>query len=446
MAIGPARQRGAATLVIVMLLFFVVSLTAAYAARNLIFEQRTSANHYRASQLTEAAESGLQWATVMLNAGRIDASCNPTTDVTQSTFRQRYLSISDVDGFVTAPPLTAAPGTPRWAACAFDGTAWQCSCPGDGALVAPPAPTGAGPFPAFAVRFNTTGLGASLRPGVMRIEVNGCNSFDLQCLTLVQPSITAFKCGSTLCGVMGLLNGVRAPPVAAVTARYPLVQSPSSVSGMSITNADPSTGVTVHTGPGPLPGGLVAMVSPVLQGPAGTPASATASFNDSNLASPDLDSDSCEQCLFTSVFGIRRAAYRDQPAVIRLDCSTACTAATLNPVIASNPGRPIYLEGSGIGAGLSLSSASDTLGSAAAPVVLVIEGGLSMSGGASIFGFVYAERASLSPGRIEGALVSASTVTGSDAAAVTYDRTAILRLMHTSGSFLVVPGSWRDFP
>ena len=46
--------RGAATLIVVMLLFFIMSMVAAYTSRNLIFEQRTSANQYRSSQAFEA--------------------------------------------------------------------------------------------------------------------------------------------------------------------------------------------------------------------------------------------------------------------------------------------------------------------------------------------------------------------------------------------------------
>ncbi|HRZ62470.1 MAG TPA: PilX N-terminal domain-containing pilus assembly protein, partial [Rubrivivax sp.] len=45
-----AAARGAAALVVVMVLFFIMSLVAAYASRNLIFEQRTSANNYRSTQ------------------------------------------------------------------------------------------------------------------------------------------------------------------------------------------------------------------------------------------------------------------------------------------------------------------------------------------------------------------------------------------------------------
>jgi hypothetical protein len=58
-----------ATLTVVMVLFFVVSLVAAYAGRTSIFEQRTSANQYRSTQALEAAEAGLEWAVVLEGLG-----------------------------------------------------------------------------------------------------------------------------------------------------------------------------------------------------------------------------------------------------------------------------------------------------------------------------------------------------------------------------------------
>jgi Tfp pilus assembly protein PilX len=88
---GYPPQRGAAALVVVMVLFFIVALVAAYTSRNLIFEQRTSANQYRSTQAFEAAEAGIDWALAMLNGGRIDAACRAHTDAstTDDSFRQR---------------------------------------------------------------------------------------------------------------------------------------------------------------------------------------------------------------------------------------------------------------------------------------------------------------------------------------------------------------------
>lgn len=429
-----ARERGAATLVVVMLLFFVVSLTAAYTARNLIFEQRTSANHYRGSQATEAAEAGIEWATAMLNSGRIDAACVPTTDLTQPTFRQRYLTLAPDTGFIQAPPITGT-ALPRHAACMFDGTGWRCSCPGDGALVAPAVPAGQGPFPSFAVRFSHLGFFGSNRPGVVRLEVNGCNSFDVPCLTYSNPDFPVSLCRGTLCGLMAMHQGVRAIPVAAVTAR----ESLTGAQQFRVTNADvASGGVTVRFGDAsPAP-------TLVLQGPAGSPTPSP--LPDSDLDALDEDTATCTGCMFSSVFGLRPTTYFDQPALLTVDCSAAgaCTSAAINQLIAEHPDRPLRLLPAP--GGLSFSSAADVIGVPGNPVLMIVSGLLSMSGGATIHGLVYADSASLGPSEVRGALVSSTTVGLTGTATVNYDRAALVQLQNTTGSFMMVPGSWRDFP
>ena len=65
--------RGMAALTVVMILFFVMALVAAYTNRNLLFEQRISANSYRSNRALEAADAGVEWTVAMLNAGRIIA-------------------------------------------------------------------------------------------------------------------------------------------------------------------------------------------------------------------------------------------------------------------------------------------------------------------------------------------------------------------------------------
>ncbi len=174
-----AATAGAASLIVVMVLFFVMSLVAAYTSRNLIFEQRTSVNQYRATQAYEAAEAGLEWALTMLNSGRIGADCLETGATTANTsFRQRYLAI-DADTGVVTPRVGPTSGTPLWPSCVSDGAGgWACNCPSD-ATPSLSAPSGSGVFPAFRVRFTANDLS---RPGLIRIESNGCTKLDDACL------------------------------------------------------------------------------------------------------------------------------------------------------------------------------------------------------------------------------------------------------------------------
>ncbi len=60
---------------------------------------------------------------------------------------------------------------------------------------------------------------------------------------------------------------------------------------------------------------------------------------------------------------------------------------------------------------------------------------------------VYAGSAALDSGDIRGALVTRGNITAGGAdARIVYDRALLDRLRLTSGSFVRVPGSWRDFP
>ena len=176
---GRRHQRGVTTLIVVGVLFFVLSLVAAYTNRSMIFEQRTASNQYRSTLAFEAAEAGVEWALSMLNGGRIDASCIPSTNVADTSLRQRYLTIDPATGVITPNgTLDADGGSDLWPSCVFDGSDWNCSCPAAGAP-AVAAPVGTGVFPAFRVRFVRA---STTQPGIVQVQVNGCTRLDDQCL------------------------------------------------------------------------------------------------------------------------------------------------------------------------------------------------------------------------------------------------------------------------
>jgi hypothetical protein len=123
-----------------MLLFFVLSLTAAYTSRNLIFEQKTSANQSRSTAAFEAAEAGIEWTLAMLNGGTVRTPARQLGGGT--SFQQRYVA-----KYGAAPPTppgacSVHPGgsisaiamrptaEPRiWPTCVFNGASWDCTCP-----------------------------------------------------------------------------------------------------------------------------------------------------------------------------------------------------------------------------------------------------------------------------------------------------------------------------
>lgn len=436
-----ATPRGAATLVVVMVLFFIVALVAAYTSRNLIFEQRTSANQYRATQAFEAAESGLEWALTLLNSGRIDAACaphnNPST--TDDSFRMRYLAIAP-DGAITARLRAGAGGAPRQAACVFNGSGWQCQCPEDAALTLA-APSGNGSFPAFVLRFHDLapdGITA-YPPGVLRIESIGCTRLDSA--SSVCASTTASGDGrASVNAVVALKSALATTPSAAVTVRGDL----SNAGGLSVTNTDSASGgLTLRLG-----GDVTSGTPQALNGPAGTPSDPSNLSRNVTVVRFDtlLSSIASADRMFSSVFAAERDTYRLQPAAVHIDCTAGCTAtgAAVPELATLNPGRVLWVNGD-----LDLNVAGP-IGSAALPVVLVVNGKLSISDpNAQVNGLVYVVDQTLtgSGGLINGALIAENNLDlpGTGTANIVYDADALNLLHRGSGSFVRVPGGWRDF-
>ena len=424
----PQRQRGAAALVVVMVLFFIISLVAAYTGRNLIFEQRTSTNLYRATQAFEAADAGMQWALAQLNSGRIGGDCKPTVDVAKTSFRDRYLNVDGASGNIGV--RFQAGGGGLWPSCVFNGADWQCDCPSDAAptLV---VPGGAGAFPAFRVRFVQFGFPAAApsRPGLVRIEVNGCTQADNACLNF-RPA-DSLQCRGTICAQVALSSGLKSAPLAAITARGSV-----NVGGaaMSVVNSAPGTsGITIHSGL------ATNRTSLVLQGAPGTPSDNSVVDNELALADPLFTPGR----MFAASFGVWRETYWQQPGAVTLTCLPDCSAAMVRAAISLNPGRAILVPGN-----LALEGGGD-VGSATQPVVIVVTGNVTFTAPTNVYGLVYSEAAtwaSAGTGLIQGAVVAQGNFGGSGSPTVVYDKTILDTLHWRTGSFVMVPGSWKDFP
>ena len=430
-------RRGMATLVVVMVLFFIVALVAAYTSRNLIFEQRTSANQYRGTQAFEAAEAGLEWALTMLNSGRIDATCQAHSDpaTTDRSFRERYLNIDVASGEVSA--RVRSNGQALRPACVFDGSSWRCSCPLDAAPTLT-QPAGAGPAPAFVLRFsgNTPAypsVSGPYPPGVIRIESTGCTRLD-----------TAAGCASstasgdgraTVTILAALKSAVTTAPAAAVTVHRELQGIGPKL--IAFANQGSANGVSVHTG---TPSNLDPAWA-TFHGPPGTPGDRTVINGDTllNGLSP--------QRMFASVFGMGHDTYRLQPAAVWVDCAVDCSAAAVRDKALLNPGRVLWIKGD------FDFSIADEIGSAASPVVMVIDGNVSVSNAnARLNGLVYVvgdNWSSFGDLTLRGALIAESNlVLMGDAATentILHDPAVLQLLNRSSGSFVRVPGSWRDF-
>lgn len=444
------HERGLASLIVVAVLFFIVSLVAAYTNRNLIFEQRTSGNQYRSTQAFEAAEAGVEWALAMLNSGRIDASCAPTANAAQNSFRQRYLSTSADTGMIvptiddgSGVPRAMIPADPQWASgegnlwpsCVFDGIDWSCSCQSDAgapALAGPDAGTGV--FPAFRVRFVRA---STSRPEVVRIEVNGCTRLDNECLNFPARPV-AGEGRAQVRVLVALQSALPSMPTAALTVRGDLVDA-DDIRVFNPTSG--SSGIAVMAG-GEIDVGFT-VDDEHLGGAPGTPlvANLLLSRNDSALgvgAIPDGPR------LFAATYGASEVTYRDQPATLVLDCNAGCDADFLRGVAARNPGRILWAQGDvDLDAGAPLGAPND-------PVLLVVEGGLNVS--IPVYGVIHGRdmnwlATGAVAGVIRGAMIAENNLdlSGGTSFSVVHDVQVLSRLRWHHGSFVRVPGSWRDF-
>lgn len=414
-------QQGAAALVVVLIMLFAMVLVAGFANRNLVFEQRSSANQYRSTQAFEAAEAGVEWALAQLNTNqRIGADCLPSTDPAADSFRARYLSAAPKTGVLTPKTWTdAGAANVLQASCVRDGSGWACSCPGQG-LPNLPAPTGSTPAAAFTVQFAPVA-----KPGAVRVVANGCTSLAGACLA---GSPTRADAGAKIEAAFGVVAGLRTLPAATLTTRAGFDAGNATI---GLHNPDPATGIAIDAG------GTITATRARLTPPAGAPKTGLLVANDSAL--PALPADR----FFASYFGVDKAAWQAQPAVTRVQCSVDCAAVLGGAVAAAGDAALIQVDGD-----LTLAGPV-TLGSAQRPVAIVVSGAARLDGAIALHGLLYAASVdwnnTAGDAFVRGAVLSEARYQGNGAPELFYDPLVLATLKHASGSFARVPGSWRDF-
>ena len=418
----PRRQRGAAALLVVVVLFFILAMVTAYAGRSLIFEQRTSINNQRTAQAFEAAESGLDFAIGLLGGGRVDAACASTTDVAFDSFRQRHLS-QDASGNYTTPgaqatltPSCMLLGPPNGA---------RCSCPSAGAP-ALGVPVG-GLVPTFQVHFETTGIG---QPGVVRAVSRGCSSIGQECYAAAAP--TRADAVAEVSVLLGLNSALATPPSAALTIRGGLNANGGA---LAIVNADvPTRGITIDAG-----GAIVNDGNVQLSSTPGTPGSASVLASD-----PSLTELATSDRMFVSVFGMDRATYRSQPAAVQVICSGNC-ATQIATAVSQNPGRVIWVQGP------ATIDSAQVWGTAAQPVMLLVQGNLTVSANLQLFGVLYLQgdaatwTTNAGTTLVQGAVVAEGDLSVQGAPTIVFNPGVLQTINLTQGSLVRIPGSWRDF-
>jgi hypothetical protein len=432
--------RGAAALAVSMVLLFAMSLVVFFVNRSMIFEQRTSANQYRATKAFEMAEAGIEWAQARLNES-INIANSPacTTGAGAETFRERYLA-PDATGF---HPVTVSPPRPG---CSIDSAGVAtCSCPASGT-----APV----------------LGASTDP---RFTVQFIPTSDLTSVELVSYGCTGGStCEPSASGLQEAEAVVRV--LLKVVPRFPnspgagLITGSAAVTGgnLNVINTDvKSNGITINSGSVVEMGtGTTVTTLP------GTPPRASVLDNDPSLATL-TSSDNNGEAFFRSFFGVGFTDYKQSPQTWYLTSGSCSSTA--------NPSRCTSC-GSAAACGTALSTAYDlgstqfwsdtdvsftnanlptagTLGTAEKPLIFAGDGNVELKSNLTAYGMFYVASATASENwdysgsgsaKVFGAFISRGDFNkGSGTLDLIYDA-SVFGTGDISGLLVKVPGSWRD--
>jgi hypothetical protein len=409
-------------LTVVMILFFVMAMVAAYTNRNLIFEQRIATNSYRANRALEAADAGVEWTVAMLNGGRINANCQPSTTITDNDFRHRYHTEALFDangkpgGYDTA--WADVPNNQVYPACVNREAVLSCVCPSVGVAVAAMGGVADGQGSAFRIEFFRPGN--AVRPGAMEFAARGCASVGEgagACTSQTHDDLPTVDGLSGALTTVGLVRALPIPPIAALTAGTSIAGTALRISNADAASVQPLLPGVVYQGP------AGSSVSPWLEDPRLTQLRAEANNG-----------------WFRKMFGMDPATYQRQPAVRIVDCTNGCTSASLTNLLLGYPRNPIWVAGS-----LNLDTAG-TLGTANDPLMLIVAGQLTVSGTADITGFVHANNivwtAGAAGARVRGAMVAQDTFAAAGLATLDYDRAVLDIISLRYGSFVRAPGSW----
>lgn len=389
--VRPSRpHRGAATLLIALILLAAMTLGSVVAQRSLVTDQTVAGNYLRSSQARMAAEAGLELTAARLHtrSGREalllqdDGRYAGPVDTVQTHANDALSTIgAESSGFKTAA-ITLEDMTP------------------DG-----------------------------MRFSMVRVDARGCWREAVDGAPACEPCSATCPNTARTSEVLAFAPALLAPPVAALTLRG---QANLNHSGVRIANTDAAlSGLTVHAG-----GPVINQADDNLTTLPGTPPAASLAANDAALsAMPAAD-------FFSGFFGTQKQHYR-LVADERLDCAGHCSA-----TLAGHGGTIVWVD-VGVGAGrYTLQDA--TLGSPSDPVILVVDGTLEIRGATTIHGLVYAgsldwHATPSDDSTIVGAAIVEDDFSADGAPRLIHDAAILRTLSAHYGSFVRVPGTWRDF-
>lgn len=434
-----ARQRGAAVLMLTLMLVMSASLAAVFVNRSVVFEQRSAVNQARAMRAFEAAEAGLEWATALLNdPTKIDDACLPTQ--LGKSFRERYLRPDAQVEYVFA--------NTRYASCSIEGdSSLHCQC--DAAATPASASGGTGGAGASissndgAARFIVAFDAVAGKPNSVALTSTGCTSLSAACDPGAE--LESFEASASAHASLRLRPALRATPSSALTVGGKL-----DVTGpLRVVNTDVSSGGTLIDA-----GGSVTFKAPaaslIFETIPGTPPASRIVEKDAGLSALSkvpAGSEPGDDPMFLAHFGNTPGHFQSAATTKRVDAGSASSnGAAVASAIAD--GFSAFL----VVGDLAMNSADGTFGSAQHPVVIAMSGNLSFHAAPSFHGVVYASAVSATitsstAAHMTGAWVSRGGlhIKGSGTAAVfRYDAATVDAASKQAGVLVRLPGSWHD--
>jgi PilX N-terminal len=435
------RQRGAASLFVALVLLLGGTIIAFFANRGFIFEQRTSANQYRATKAFELAEAGAEWALGKLNERMsLTAGSCDTVPGTSPTFLDRY-------AYPTGATFFSSPPTASFAGCRFDPAnvatngGWTCACPAGAAATA----LGSAAQGRFGVRIQAV----AADPSAIEIVSRGCSNV-AAAGDVCDPALAAAQPTGDATAVVRVVVKSRSALAAGPSAALTTGTATTASGNLNIVNTHaPSNGITIHAGTTvQLGSGTNPYTLP------GTPPRASVLDNDPTLANLTLAS---EDQFFARFFGQTLTDYRRVGSGTRIisGCSRqACGQQIMNIIDTGERGLQFYVDGdvqfqaSDVG-----SSTTGSIGTSSNPVIVVVGGAMDTQGAITAHGIFYSATPTATtvanPGggtsTIFGAYISrgAFQKTGSGTFNIVY--TPFLWGTSNPNNRLVrVPGTWRD--
>lgn len=413
------KQQGAATLVVVMVLFIVMALLAAYANRSLMFEQRIASSYARGTLAQEVAEASVEWTVAMLNGPAVDGDCKPADAPDGQRFLDRYLKVNAIDR--GTEPVSSVVG--YQVDCTRTSEGWICRCPAAGTRKPPVESSGDGLVPSFGVSFATL---TGYRAGTIRLDTVGCtDSVVDNCKSKVDNSRNQLGVSRPR-ALLALASAVRTPPAAPLVAKSGLMVSGG---GLGLHNTDPQTAGLLYT----LGGVATGLNDTRLESVPGTPPALARIESDNSLSGADV---------FRTFMGMSASRYVNHPALHVVTCSNDCAAELLAAYTAGR--RMLWVKGP-----MRLAS-NLTIGSEADPLIVVATGNVTLTGPFQFTGLLVSQgtltwtNTAAMPSLITGALLVEGAMQTTGTMDIYYRQDVTNQLRNRLGSYVRVSGGWSD--